>query len=45
MKMPQLCANVTAATMEPRGSIGYYDVTEDHYTIYTTLQQAHPYRG
>ena len=36
---------VTAATMEPRGSIGYYDVTEDHYTIYTTLQQAHPYRG
>ena len=36
---------VTAATMEPRGSIGHYDVTEDHYTIYTTLQQAHPYRG
>ncbi|HIM45286.1 MAG TPA: xanthine dehydrogenase family protein molybdopterin-binding subunit, partial [Alphaproteobacteria bacterium] len=36
---------VTAATMEPRGSIGCYDATEDHYTIYTTLQQAHPYRG
>lgn len=36
---------VTANTMEPRGSIGHYDSTEDHYTIYTTLQQAHPYRA
>ena len=36
---------VTAATMEPRGSIGHYDRSEDHYTIYTTLQQGHPYRA
>jgi carbon-monoxide dehydrogenase large subunit len=36
---------VSANTIEPRGSIGQYDATEDHYTIYTTLQQAHPYRG
>jgi carbon-monoxide dehydrogenase large subunit len=35
---------VTAATMEPRGSIGHYDPTEDRYTIYTTLQRAHAYR-
>ena len=35
---------VTAATMEPRGSIGHYDATEDRYTIYTTLQRAHAYR-
>lgn len=35
---------VTAATMEPRGSIGIYDRTEDHYTVYTTLQRAHAFR-
>ena len=36
---------VTANTMEPRGCIGQYDPADDHYTIYTTLQQAHPYRA
>src|SRR5512132_3543815 len=36
---------VTAASMEPRGSIGGYDAAEDRYTIYTTLQRAHPYRA
>ena len=36
---------VTANTMEPRGCIGHYDSADDHYTIYTTLQQAHPYRA
>ncbi len=36
---------VTAATMETRGSIGLYDRTEDHYTVYTTLQRAHSFRG
>ncbi len=35
---------VTAATMEPRGCIGDYSATEDRYTIYTTLQRAHPFR-
>ncbi|HET9149932.1 MAG TPA: xanthine dehydrogenase family protein molybdopterin-binding subunit [Alphaproteobacteria bacterium] len=36
---------VTAATTEPRGSIGVYDKTEDHYTIYTTLQRTHGFRA
>jgi aerobic carbon-monoxide dehydrogenase large subunit len=36
---------VTAASMEPRGALGDYDATEDHYTIYTTLQRVHPYRS
>jgi carbon-monoxide dehydrogenase large subunit len=35
---------VTAATMEPRGSIGHYDAGEGRYTIYTTLQRAHVFR-
>ena len=36
---------VTAATMEPRGSVGDYNAADDRYTIYTTLQRAHPYRA
>ena len=36
---------VTAAATEPRGCTGDYDPSEDHYTIYTTLQRAHPYRA
>ncbi len=36
---------VTAATMEPRSCVGQYTASEDHYTIYTTLQQTHPYRA
>ena len=36
---------VTAATMEPRGSIGDYNAAEDRYTIYTTLQRAHNFRS
>jgi carbon-monoxide dehydrogenase large subunit len=36
---------VTAASMETRGSIGHYDRAADHYTIYTTLQRAHSFRG
>ncbi len=35
---------VTTASMEPRGSIGDYNAADNHYTIYTTLQRAHPYR-
>ena len=31
--------------MEPRGSVGDYNAIEDRYTIYTTLQRAHPYRA
>jgi aerobic carbon-monoxide dehydrogenase large subunit len=36
---------VTAMTMEPRGSIGDYDAVEGRYTVYTTLQRAHPFRA
>ena len=36
---------VTAATMEPRGSIGDYNAAEGRYTIYTTLQRTHAYRA
>jgi aerobic carbon-monoxide dehydrogenase large subunit len=36
---------VTAVTMEPRGSIGDYNATDGRYTIYTTLQRAHPFRA
>ncbi len=36
---------VAAAPTEPRGCVGDYDPAEDHYTIYTTLQRAHPYRA
>ena len=36
---------VTAASMEPRGSVGDYNAINDHYTIYTTLQRAHPNRA
>src|SRR5262249_47334647 len=38
-------SRVTAASMEPRGSIGDYNAAEDRYTIYTTLQRAHPFRA
>ncbi len=36
---------VSANSMEPRGCIGHYDATEDHYTLYTTLQGLQPYRS
>ena len=36
---------VTTASMEPRGSIGDYNPSNGHYTIYTTLQRAHGYRS
>src|SRR6201999_4403328 len=35
---------VTAASMEPRGSIGVYEPADDRYTIYTTLQRVHMFR-
>ena len=35
---------VTAASMEPRGSIGVYHPADGRYTIYTTLQRAHTFR-
>src|SRR5215475_10037009 len=36
---------VTAVTMEPRGSIGDYNANDGRYTVYTTLQRAHPFRA
>jgi carbon-monoxide dehydrogenase large subunit len=36
---------VTAVTMEPRGSIGAFNAMDGRYTIYTTLQRAHPFRA
>ncbi len=36
---------VTAATMEPRGCVGDYNTADGRYTIYTTLQRAHPFRS
>jgi len=36
---------ITAATMEPRGAVGDYNPTDGRYTIYTTLQRPHPFRG
>jgi aerobic carbon-monoxide dehydrogenase large subunit len=36
---------VTAVTMEPRGSIGDYNAADGRYTIYATLQRAHPFRA
>src|SRR5215472_9333275 len=36
---------VTAASMEPRGSIGDFNAADGRYTIYTTLQRAHPFRA
>jgi carbon-monoxide dehydrogenase large subunit len=35
---------VTAASMEPRGSIGVYRPYDGHYTIYTTLQRNFTFR-
>src|SRR5579862_4536256 len=35
---------VTAACMEPRGSIGVFDATEGRYTIYTTLQRTNVFQ-
>ena len=31
--------------MEPRSSDRDYNAADSHYTIYTTLQRAHPYRN
>jgi carbon-monoxide dehydrogenase large subunit len=36
---------VTAATMEPRGSVGIFDSAANRYTVYTTLQRALPFRA
>src|SRR5438105_8159174 len=35
---------VSAASMEPRGSVGVYQPYDGRYTIYTTLQRTFPFR-
>src|SRR5258708_7180200 len=35
----------SAVTMAPRGSLGDYNVNDCRYTVYTTLQRAHPFRA
>jgi carbon-monoxide dehydrogenase large subunit len=35
---------VTAASMEPRGSLAVYQPADGRYTVYTTLQRAHMFR-
>ncbi|MBS0534561.1 MAG: xanthine dehydrogenase family protein molybdopterin-binding subunit [Proteobacteria bacterium] len=36
---------VTAVTMEPRGAVGDYNATDNHYTVYTAIQRPHPSRA
>ncbi|MPZ55891.1 MAG: molybdopterin-dependent oxidoreductase [Rhizobiales bacterium] len=36
---------VTAATMEPRGAVGDYNVADGRYTLYAVLQRAQGYRA
>jgi carbon-monoxide dehydrogenase large subunit len=40
-----LINRVTAASMEPRGCVGFHDAADDHYTIYTGVQRAFGYRS
>ena len=45
VKQKLVINRVTTASMEPRGSVGDYNAITESYTIYTTLQRAHPYRA
>ncbi len=45
VKRRMVINRVTAAAMEPRGSIGDFNPTDGRYTIYTTLQRTHSYRA
>ena len=45
VKQPLVIKRVTTASMVPGGSVGDYNPITDSYTIYTTLQRAHPYRA
>jgi carbon-monoxide dehydrogenase large subunit len=36
---------VTAASMEPRGSVGVYAAAADQYTVYTPTQRTHGFRS
>ncbi len=45
VKRRMVINRVTAAAMEPRGSIGDFNPRDGRYTIYTTLQRTHSYRA
>ncbi|MFI4948750.1 MAG: xanthine dehydrogenase family protein molybdopterin-binding subunit [Alphaproteobacteria bacterium] len=45
VKRRMVINRVTAAAMEPRGSIGDFNPSDGRYTIYTTLQRTHSYRA
>ncbi len=37
-------SRVNAVAMEPRAVLAHYDPTQDHYTVYSTMQRAHQFR-
>ncbi len=45
VKYKAVINRVTAATMEPRAALAYYDPAADRFTIHTTLQRAFAYRA
>jgi carbon-monoxide dehydrogenase large subunit len=45
VKQHLIINRVTTASMEPRGSVGDYNPITGNYTLYTTLQRAHPFRA
>ena len=45
VKYKAVINRVTAATMEPRAALSYYDQAADRFTIHTTLQRAFAYRA
>src|SRR5216683_2136188 len=45
VKRRMVINRVTAAAMEPRGSIGDFNPSDGRYSIYTTLQRTHAYRA
>ena len=45
IKYKAVVNRVTAATMEPRAALSFYDAAADRMTVYTTLQRAFVYRA
>jgi carbon-monoxide dehydrogenase large subunit len=38
-------SRVNAVAMEPRAVLAHYDPTQDHYTVYSTMQRSHQFRA
>ena len=45
IKYKAVVNRVTAATMEPRAALSFFDAAADRMTVYTTLQRAFVYRA